>query len=71
MVQIRARSETPGAHAFAMAAFAAALMALTAIAGYEIGSSRAQSNSFLGPPSAVQPAAGTTTDAPPITGLQP
>ena len=74
MIQIRDRSRTLGAQAFAMAAVVVALVALAAAGGYEIGSSRAQSHSFVAQPSTVQPAApaaGTTQDAPPITGFQP
>jgi hypothetical protein len=51
-----------------------ALLALAAVGGYELGSSRAQSHSFVAQPSMVQPAApaaGTTHDAPPDTGFQP
>jgi len=74
MIQIRERSRTAGAQAFAMAVVVAALMALAAVGGYEIGSSRAQSHSFVVQPSTVEPAAqatGTPPDAPPVTGFQP
>jgi len=71
---IRERSRTLGAQAFAMAVAVAALVGLAAVGGYEIGSSRAQSHSFVVQPSAVQPAppaASTTQDAHPVTGFQP
>lgn len=71
MIQIRERPRTAGAQAFATAVVAAALMALAAIGGYEIGIARAQSHSLVVQPSAVQPAASTAPDAPPITGFQP
>ena len=71
MIQVRSLGRAPRAQAFAIAVVAAALMALAAIGGYEIGISRAQSNSLVGQPSAVQPAASPAPDAPPITGFQP
>jgi hypothetical protein len=74
MIQIRDRGRTLGAQAFAMAAVVVALVALAAAGGYEIGSSRAQSHSFVAQPSTVlpaAPAAGTTQNGPPTTGFQP
>ena len=74
MIQIRERSKTAGAQAFVMAVVVAALIALAAAGGYEIGGSGAPSRSFVAQPSTAQsaaPAACTTHDAPPITGFQP
>ena len=54
MIRIREQSRTAGAQAFAMAVVVGSLMALAAVGGYEIGSSREQSNSFVVQPSTVQ-----------------
>lgn len=71
MVQIRARNRFLGAQASAMAAVVAALMALAAIGGYEIGLSRAQSDSSVAQPSAAHSTPSPAPDAPPTTGFIP
>ena len=64
--QARELSSHDGAHAFALALAAAALVALAGAGGYEIGSLATPAHS-----AAVQPAPAISQDAPPITGLQP
>jgi hypothetical protein len=71
MIQIRERSRTAHAQTFAMAVVVAALMALAAVGGYEIGSARAQSHSLVVQPLAAKPAPSAPQDAPPVTGFQP
>jgi hypothetical protein len=63
--QTRELSSHDGTRAFALALAAAALVAIAAIGGYEVGT-----GSKPLPPATTQPVT-FTQDAPPITGFQP
>ena len=69
MIKVQRLSRTHGGQALALALMAAALVALAAVGGYEIGTSVGQTHATQAPAVATQTGGGQ--EAPPINGLQP
>ena len=71
MVQVLRQRSIVG-NGFGFGVIAAALMAVAAIAGYEIGAAGGTSHAAAaGAPSAVATTCSVPQDAPPVTGYRP